>query len=190
MPKAGDIYADNLGTPVAHLHSSHPPVLYLIRWLMMGRANPNTLTGGATDGTQTYEEIIMFKRLSAIVLAALLIHPLAYARPISAISKAEKEAQFTAKVKESIGKLGVGKETRVAVKLRDHTKLTGFVSKIEAERFIVTDAKTGDATAVAYSDVTQVKGQNLSTGAKIAIGIAIGVGATLLVLYLISLSFD
>ena len=132
----------------------------------------------------------MFKQLLAIVLVALLIHPLAYARPISAISKAEKEARFTAKVREGIGKLGAGKETRVVVKLRDHTKLAGFISKIEEERFIITDAKTGAATAVAYSNVTQVKGHNLSTGAKIAIGIAIGVGATLLVLYLISLSFD
>jgi hypothetical protein len=32
------------------------------------------------------------------------------------------------------------------------------------------------------TEVTQVRGQNLSTGAKIAIGIAIGVGAVLIVL--------
>ena len=98
----------------------------------------------------------------------------------SAKSKAEKEAERAAKVKAGIAKLGVGKESRVAVKLRDKTKLAGYISQIGEDSFTVTDLKTSAATTVAYANVTQAQGKNLSTGAKIAIGIAIGVGATLL----------
>jgi hypothetical protein len=132
----------------------------------------------------------MLKKLSALALAALLLHPLVFVQSVSAKSNPAKEARLAEKVKEGIRKLGVGEDTRVSVKLRDRTKLTGFISAIEEDRFAVTNAKTGAVTTVVYPDVTQVQGNNLSTGAKIAIGIAIGVGATLLVLYLISLSFD
>lgn len=132
----------------------------------------------------------MLKKLSALMLAVLLLHPLVYVQSVSAKSNPEKEARFTAKIKEGIRKLGVGKDTQVRVKLRDRTKLTGFISAIEEDHFAVTNAKTGAVTTVPYPNVTQVQGNNLSTGAKVAIGIAIGVGATLLVLYLISLTFD
>ena len=42
-----------------------------------------------------------------------------------------------------------------------------------SESFAVVDDKTGAATTVTYPQVKQVKGNNLSTGVKIAIGIAI-----------------
>ena len=132
----------------------------------------------------------MFKQLLTLMLIVTLSCPLAYGRSASTTSKVGKEARMAEKIKEGIGKLGTGNDARVVVKLRDHTKLAGFISSIEEARFIITDVKTGNSTAVSYSDVTQVKGNNLSTGAKIAIGIGIGVCATLLVLYLISLSFD
>jgi len=132
----------------------------------------------------------MLKKLSALALAALLLHPLVCVQSVFAKPNPAKEARLAEKVKDGIRKLGVGEQTRVSVKLRDRTKLTGFISTIEEDHFAITNAKTGVVTTVAYPDVTQVRGNNLSTGAKIAIGIAIGVGATLLALYLISLSFD
>ena len=125
----------------------------------------------------------MFKETLTIMLAGLLL-PLSCVQPASAMSKAEKEAQRIEEVKSGILKLGVGTDARVAIKLRDHAKLSGYVTEVNAESFIVTDPKTRAATSVAYGDVTQVKGNNLGTGAKIAIGIGIGVGVTLLVLFL------
>jgi hypothetical protein len=89
--------------------------------------------------------------------------------------------KLTWKVKQGISNLGVGRDARVTVKLRDNTKLAGYISEVNAESFVVTDLKTGVATNVAYPDVTQVKGNNLSTGAKIAIGAAI-VGAIILLI--------
>ena len=124
----------------------------------------------------------MFKRIIAAVLTGLLIQTLCLGTA-SATSKEEKQAQRVEKVRAGILKLGVGPDARVALKLRDRAKLAGYISSASDHSFVVTDLKTGDATTVAYHDVTQVKGNNLSTGASIAIGIAIGVGVTLLVLF-------
>ncbi|MCI0392525.1 MAG: hypothetical protein MOB07_27655 [Acidobacteria bacterium] len=130
----------------------------------------------------------MLKKSFSFVLVSSLIFTLFGAAPVSAKSKAEKQAERVEKIKAGVAKLGVGREALITVKLRDKTKLSGYISRAEADFFVVTDAKTGASTEVNYPDVTQAKGQNLSTGASIAIGIAIGVGATLLVLFLIIIS--
>lgn len=124
----------------------------------------------------------MFKKTLTIALAGLLIQAVC-AQPASAASKAEKQAQRTEKVKAEIMKLGVGTDTRVAIKLRDDVKLAGYISEATEGSFAVTDPKTRAAATVAYGDVTQVKGHNLGTGAKVAIGIGIGVGLTVLILF-------
>jgi hypothetical protein len=111
-------------------------------------------------------------------------------QPVAAATKAEKEARFAGKVRAGIEKLGVGRETRVEVKLRDKTRLKGYISEASENGFVVTDLKTGASNTVAYADVSQVKGNNLSTGAKIGIGIAIGAGITILVLLLIMNHLD
>jgi hypothetical protein len=132
----------------------------------------------------------MFKRCLSSLLIVTLTFTTLGVTSAAAKSKTEKEAERTVKVKAGIAKLGVGREASVAVKLRDKTKLSGYISQASEDSFVVTEAKTGAATTVAYSDVTQVQGHNLSTGAKIAIGVAIGVGATLLVIWLIVSSLD
>lgn len=130
----------------------------------------------------------MFKRNLTLMLIGALIFSLSAAPMTLAKSKEEKAAEFTAKVKANIAKLGSGPDTRIEVKLRDKTKLKGYISQISDESFVVADAKTGAMTEVPYPNVASVTGKNLSTGAKIAIGVAIGVGATFLILYLIYLA--
>lgn len=125
----------------------------------------------------------MFKKILTIALAGFLTQAVCV-QPVSAASKEQKQAQRVEKVRAGIEKLGVGTDARVAIKLRDHAKLAGYISETKADSFVVTDLKSRAATTVAYSDVTQVKGHNLGTGAKIAIGIGIGVGLTILVLFL------
>ncbi len=84
-------------------------------------------------------------------------------------------------MKAGIVQLGVGEESYVTVKLRDKTKLAGYISEAREESFVVTDLKTSEATTVAYADVKKVKGHNLSTGAKVAIGVGIGVAVWLII---------
>ncbi|MFL6207794.1 MAG: hypothetical protein ACJ74W_03025 [Pyrinomonadaceae bacterium] len=125
----------------------------------------------------------MWRRSLALMLVCLLVH-LSAAAPTFAQAQAEQEAQHTARVKAGILKLGTGEQARVKLRLRDKTKLAGYVSAADAESFIVVNPKTGVTTTVAYAQVKQIKGHNLSTGAKIAIGFGVLVGA-LLVTYLI-----
>jgi len=123
----------------------------------------------------------MFKKLLSLALVALLINSIGMTQAFAA-SNEEKDARFAEKVKTNVMKLGVGEAARVEVKLRDKTKLKGYISAANAESFTVTDTKTGIATTVAYPQVKSVKGNNLSTGAKIAIGV--GIAATILFIIL------
>ena len=129
------------------------------------------------------------KKLLTMVVACLVIGAVG-ARPIAASSRSEKERRFTEKVRVGVEKLGAGRDTRVEVKLHDKTRLKGFISEIGENGFVVTDRVTGASNSVAYADVKQIKGNNLSTGAKIAIGVGIAVGLILLISWLIIASSD
>ena len=135
------------------------------------------------------KENLPMKKLLTLMLACLVVCAVSV-RPVAASSKAEKEARFIGKVKAGIEKLGSGRDTRVELKLRDKTRLKGYISEISENGFVVTDLKTGASNNVAYAEVKQIKGNNMSTGAKIAIGIAIGAGITILILLLIMNHLD
>ena len=123
----------------------------------------------------------MFRKLVTLLLVAFVMN-LAGVRLAYANSKEEKEARFAEKIKANVIKLGTGESTRVKVKLRDKTKLEGYISDAGADTFTVTNRKTGVATTVAYPQVKSVQGNNLSTGAKIAIGV--GIAATIIFIIL------
>ena len=123
----------------------------------------------------------MLRKLVTLMLVVLVVN-FAGARLAYAESKEEKQARYAEKVKANVLKLGTGESTRVKVKLRDQGKLEGYISEAGAETFTVTDRKTGIATTIAYPQVKSVQGNNLSTGAKIAIGI--GIAATIIFIIL------
>jgi hypothetical protein len=114
----------------------------------------------------------MFRKCLLLSVIGLLLNFVFYA-PVAASAKLTEEAKLTAKVKREIARLGIGEEAHIELKLRDNTKLKGYVSEITEEHFTVTNTKTGMATVVTYPEVKKVKGNNLSTGAKIAIGVGI-----------------
>ena len=124
----------------------------------------------------------MFKEVVTILLVTLVIN-LTGVRLAYADSKEEKQARFAEKIKANVLKLGTGESTRVRVKLRDNAKLEGYISEASAETFTVTDRKTGVATTVGYPQVKSVQGNNLSTGAKIAIGVGIAAGILFIILW-------
>ncbi|MEK6301792.1 MAG: hypothetical protein AABO41_13865 [Acidobacteriota bacterium] len=124
----------------------------------------------------------MHNRILAITLTGLLVCALVSVPSASASAKPDKQTKLTEKVKAGILKLGTGNDSLVAIKLRDKKVLVGYISEVKDDSFVVADPKTGTNSPVAYADVTQVKGHNLGTGAKVAIGIAIGAGIALIVL--------
>jgi hypothetical protein len=114
----------------------------------------------------------MFKKVLSFVLVGFLFS-VAGVRPAYAGSKEEKQTSFAAKVKEGISKLGTGAEARIEVKLLDKTKLKGYVIEADEDSFVIVDEKTNATSRVTYAQVKQVKGNNLSTAAKIAIGVGV-----------------
>lgn len=124
----------------------------------------------------------MLKKITTLATAILLALMLIGHGQIFASSKAEKDARYTEKVKAGILKLGVGQQARVTVRMRDKTKLVGYISEIQNEHFVVSDLNSSSTMAIPYTDVSQVKGNNLSTGAKVAIGVGIAV-AVIIILY-------
>lgn len=113
----------------------------------------------------------MFKKYLTLALAVLVIN-LSLGVSVFAGRKADKEARFAEKVKASVARLGTGENARIEVKLKDGAKLKGYVSEIGDAGFVVTNAETKTATPVSYSNAKQVKGNNLSNGVYLAIGIA------------------
>ena len=60
--------------------------------------------------------------------------------------------------------------------------MKGFISQTGEDSFDLTDSKTKQTTAIAYRDVAQVKKPGLSTGAKVLIGVGIGVAVSAVVI--------
>jgi hypothetical protein len=131
----------------------------------------------------------MFKKLLSLLLVALLVN-VTGARLVHANSKEEKQARFAEKVKANVLKLGTGEAARVKVTLHDKTKLEGYISSAGEESFTVTSNKTGATVVVPYPQVKSVKGNNLSTGAKIAIGAGIAAAVILLILWKVIVDED
>jgi hypothetical protein len=107
----------------------------------------------------------MYKRILSVVLVGLLVN-FVCAAPAAAGSKA-KEIEAAAKVKAAVATLGTGPDARIEVKLRDKTKLRGYVSEANDDGFIIVDVKTGRPSQVAYPQVKHVKGRNNLTGEQV-----------------------
>ncbi len=99
---------------------------------------------------------------------------------------AEAKTSAAEKVRRKVLARGIGVKARVAVKLRDGSKVKGYVEDAGAEHFVVmrTDERIGQSLKVAYGDVVAFKarGQGLSKTSKVLIGVGAGVGATMGVL--------
>lgn len=123
----------------------------------------------------------MTRRTCSIIVACVLALSTIGQQSASASAKPDKDVRFAQKVKAAIVQLGPGQSSQVHIKLRDKTRLTGYVSEIGDTSFVVTDLKSAGMTAVAYPDVVQVKGNNLSTRTKIIITAAViaGIAITL-----------
>ncbi|MFN0123681.1 MAG: hypothetical protein ACKV2V_24535 [Blastocatellia bacterium] len=101
--------------------------------------------------------------------------------PAAALADPVKPAgqKRMAKLRTELARLGTGESARVRVTLRDKTKIEGWLGEVSETSFTVVNAATGVRTPVNYPDVGQVKGNNLTTGAKITIAALIGVGVVL-----------
>jgi hypothetical protein len=120
----------------------------------------------------------MFRRLIAIVTFGAIL-----ALPLNAQQLNQSSA--TEQARADVQRLGIGKKARVEVKLRDNTRLKGYISAAEHETFTVTNSDSGSDSVVNYTDVLQVKKRSggLSTKTWLTIGaVAAGVVVTGIIL--------
>ena len=119
----------------------------------------------------------MLKKLFSISLALLLFHA-GNSLFIHDIVRASQTDPAAEKVKAAVAKRGTGPKAKVTVKLKDKTKLKGYISNTTGDSFPLSDSKTGQFRTLAYSDVLEVKKQGgMSLAAKIGIGVGAGLGA-------------
>ena len=98
--------------------------------------------------------------------------------------------QNARKIKENVLKRGTGPRATVTVKLHNQASHKGHVREANDNDFVVVD-RTGGTHTIRYADVRSLGGGGgLSGAGKLAIGIAIGVGAVLAVLVAIARSDD
>lgn len=120
----------------------------------------------------------MLKQTILLILIGLILNLAFYTTKANTIDNG-KEAKFAEKVKQSVAKLGVGKDSKVQVKLKDGTKLKGYISEISDEYYVVTNEKTGQTTIIPYPQTKQIKGSNYS-----GLTIAITIGFVILIIIL------
>ena len=87
----------------------------------------------------------------------------------------------TNQIKADLARRGTGEKVKLKIELRDKSEVRGYLAELKAEDFVIADAKSGERTTIAYSDVAKVRKQGLSLGVKLGIAGAM-LGALVIVL--------
>jgi hypothetical protein len=114
----------------------------------------------------------LFRRTFSIILSGILLSTAVGVQGVRA--QTVNDTQLAEKARAKIQKMGAGQDARVEVRLRDNTRLKGYISAVGEDSFTVADRKTGASQTVAYADVKEVKkpGGGLSTRTWVIIGAA------------------
>jgi hypothetical protein len=75
----------------------------------------------------------------------------------------------SSRVKTQIEKHGTGEQAKLKVALRDKRELKGYISRIDADSFQLTDEKSGQATMISYSEVERVHKPGMPVVTKVVI---------------------
>ena len=126
----------------------------------------------------------MVRKLVTAICITLLAFPMVQGYPVIKTSEVEKEVRLAQRVKSGINKLGIGQEAQVKIKLKDKTKLAGYISEVGPDSFVIMNAATGAPITVGFPSVAQVQGNNLSTRTKIIITASV-IAGIIIVLYIV-----
>jgi RimP-like protein len=115
----------------------------------------------------------MFYKAVSVALVAVFLHG-----SMAAQDQPQSPAQAVAQMQQVLHKAQEkNKAVKVTLKKKidNQKKFSGKVSDISDTGFVITDQKTGTTKRLAYEDVRQVNQAGMSRGAKIGIGIAVGI---------------
>jgi hypothetical protein len=128
------------------------------------------------------ETTIMRTYLTCLLASALFVASISM--PVAA-QQSNSEGTALDKVKAKVAKLGVGEKAKATVILKDGTKKKGYIGQAGSDDFILRDRQTDSPTTISYSDVAKVESnRGHSTARNLAIGIGIGAGALLAIIFI------
>ena len=123
----------------------------------------------------------MLKTLLSLLVAFMLL--LAAIPQPAAAGQSKSQVPTVEAVKSKIARQGIGAKAKVTIKLKNGTKVKGYVAQAEESDFVIRDRKTDAPTTIRYEDVLKVEeNRGHSTARNIAIGVAVGVGAVLAII--------
>jgi hypothetical protein len=96
----------------------------------------------------------LFKKIFATSLSGILFSLTCGVQPTGAQTINNAEA---AQVRTKVQSIGAGPKARVEVKLRNKSKVKGYVSGSGSDSFTIISSQTGSTETVAYADVAEVK---------------------------------
>ena len=96
----------------------------------------------------------MYKRILTAALAGLLVNLFCCGATTTGSRSREADA---AKIRTAVYQTGTGPGAVVKVKLRDGTRLKGYVGDADAEGFSLVNWETGATTRLAYAQVKTLK---------------------------------
>ena len=109
-----------------------------------------------------------------IWLSLVLIYVLVFtAAPVLAGSSPDKQAQTGEQIKAKVARLGVGKKARARIRLKNGTKLKGYIEQAGENEFVLKDTDTNAPVQLLYTDVARVEDNG---GRSLVKNIAIGTG--------------
>jgi hypothetical protein len=117
-----------------------------------------------------------------ICLLASVLVIASISMPVTA-QQSNSDGATLEKVKAKVAKIGVGEKAKATVKLKDGTKIKGYIGQAGSDDFVLRDRKTDAPTTIRYSDVAKVESnRGHSTARNLGLGIGIGAGAFLAIL--------
>lgn len=111
----------------------------------------------------------MFKKYLTILLVTLIIQSLLC---LSAFAQTpdDRNSRLALNIKNSVAKVGTEPNRKLRVKLKDGTKLKGYITEIKDDYFALLDDKSGKIVSVQYSQAAEAKRDGLPEFAKALIG--------------------
>lgn len=112
----------------------------------------------------------MLKRLFTIALCGLLFQTILAADAWAIEPARPLPGSRVLAVRSAVERVGTGANALVAVRLRDKSVVSGWVSGVEPDAFHVTDPQTGLQSTVRFLDVSRLAGANLVSGDTVQYG--------------------
>ena len=123
--------------------------------------------------------------LRSLVCLSVLLFTLVMSPPASASAASQKKEMSAEEVRTKVESFGVGLTARVRVKLRNGSKVKGFIDRAGDDYFylIRTEGRYSTSVVIAYADVAQIEGVKSSIDwRKVAYRTGMGAGVALSIL--------